>query len=160
MTAADDTEAHSPNAVDASSKRRLRLWLQLLRVTRITENHLREQMRVHHDTTLPRFDVLAALSRRPEGMKMNELSRMLLVSNGNVTGVVDRLIGDGLVSRHVPEHDRRTIQVALTAKGRKQFEILARDHEREIAARFAGIGDADAERLTAMLKGLRPQDKP
>ncbi len=137
-----------------ASKQRLRMWIQLLRATRSAENHLREYLRVHHETTLPRFDVMAALYRRPEGLMMTELSRMLLVSNGNSTTVVDRLIKDGLVRRKVPDHDRRSVQVALTAKGVKTFEGWARDHEREIAFHFSDIKDEDAEAITAILKRL------
>ena len=84
---------------DPLSKRRLKIWIRLLGVTRAAESHLRGFLRVKHDTTLPRFDVMAALYRRREGMTMGELSRVLLVSNGNSTTVVDRLEQDGLVKR-------------------------------------------------------------
>ena len=87
---------------------------------------MREYLRLKHDTTLPRFDVMAALYRRREGVTMSELSRMLLVSNGNATAVVDRLEGDGLVARTPSEVDRRTVFVALTAEGLKQFEVHGR----------------------------------
>ena len=89
------------------SKRRLKMWIRLLGVTRSAENGLREYLRVTHETTLPRFDVMAALFRRREGVTMSELSRMLLVSNGNATAVVDRLEGEGLVLR-TPGTWRRT----------------------------------------------------
>jgi DNA-binding MarR family transcriptional regulator len=84
---------------DPLSKRRLKLWIRLLGVTRAAEGHLREHLRTRHDTTLPRFDVMAALWRRREGVTMSDLSRMLLVSNGNATAVVDRLEKDGLARR-------------------------------------------------------------
>src|SRR5690606_31826511 len=96
------------------SKRRLKAWIRLLRVTRAAENRLREFLRVRHGTTLPRFDVMAALYRRREGLTMSELSRMLLVSNGNATAVVDRLEAEGLARRTPSEADRRTVFVALT----------------------------------------------
>ena len=99
------------------SKARLRLWVRLLRVTRGAENGLREWLRTTHNTTLPRFDVMAALYRRREGVTMSELSRMLLVSNGNATAVVDRLEGEGLVLRTPSAVDRRTVHVALTVDG-------------------------------------------
>ena len=82
---------------DPLSKRRLKMWIRLLGVTRAAQSQLREFLRVQHDTTLPRFDVMAALYRRRDGVTMTELSRMLLVSNGNATTVVDRLENDGLV---------------------------------------------------------------
>ena len=141
------------------SKQRLRLWIHLLRATRRSENHMREYLRVNHETTLPRFDVMATLYRHSDGMMMTELSRMLLVSNGNATAVVDRLIKDGLVRRRVPKADRRSVMVTLTAKGLKTFETWAIDHEREVATQFSEINDADAEAMIAMLKRLSRKDE-
>ena len=119
------------------SKRRLKLWIRLLGVTRGAENRLREYLRVEHGTTLPRFDVMAALFRRRDGVTMSELSRMLLVSNGNATAVVDRLEAEGLVRRTPSETDRRTVYVALTETGLASFETLAADHERAVDAIFS-----------------------
>jgi enoyl-CoA hydratase/carnithine racemase len=131
------------------------------------ESHLREFLRLDHDTTLPRFDVLAALYRRRDGVTMTELSRMLLVSNGNATTVVDRLESDGYVRRTPSETDRRTVFVALTPPGVTLFERLAEEHEREIAPAVrravrgrSGPSDRDPQTygrggMTA-LAGLRP----
>lgn len=141
---------------DPLSKRRLKMWIRLLGVTRVAEAELREFLRVKHDTTLPRFDVMAALYRRRDGVTMTELSRMLLVSNGNATTVVDRLEKDGLVRRTPSETDRRTVFVALTADGLAQFEGLAADHEAEVSRRFAGLSEADLETLTDILKRMGP----
>ena len=139
------------------SKRRLKLWIRMLAVTRSAEANLREYLRVNHDTTLPRFDVLAALYRRRDGCTMSELSRMLLVSNGNATTVVDRLEKDGLVARRPSETDRRTIYVALTPEGLTQFEGLASGHEAEVAKIFEHLDEADVDRLTEILKrAVRP----
>ncbi len=137
------------------SKRRLKMWIRLLAVTRAAENHLREHLRVNHDTTLPRFDVMAALWRRRDGVTMSELSRLLLVSNGNATTVVDRLESDGLVARRPSETDRRIVHVALTAEGVKTFETLAAGHEAEVAQLFAGLSDADIDTITDILKRAR-----
>lgn len=134
------------------SKRRLKLWIRLLSVTRGAESSLREFLRVQHGSTLPRFDVMAALYRRREGCSMSELSRMLLVSNGNVTTVVDRLEADEMVERRPSESDRRTVFVSLTPQGLQHFEALARDHEAEVAKIFAGLDDADVDALTEILK--------
>ena len=139
---------------DPASNRRLKMWIRLLRVTRTSESHLREFLRVKHDTTLPRFDVLAALYRRRDGVTMSELSRMLLVSNGNATAVVDRLEADGSVRRTPSEADRRTVFVALTAAGLAQFERLAAEHETEVGQVFAGVSDTDLENLTEILKRM------
>lgn len=137
------------------SKRRLKLWIRLLGVVRASESHLRDYLRVTHETTLPRFDVLAALYRRREGVTMSELSRMLLVSNGNATAVVDRLESDGLVLRSPSESDRRTVFVALTPDGLARFETLAVGHEREVDRLFAGLSEAELDILTDVLKRMR-----
>jgi DNA-binding MarR family transcriptional regulator len=139
---------------DALSKRRLKMWIRLLGVTRAAEGELREFLRVQHGTTLPRFDVMAALYRRREGVTMSELSRMLLVSNGNATTVVDRLEADGLVRRTPSETDRRTVFVALTAEGLAQFEGLTAGHEAEVARMFGSLSEADLEALTDILKRM------
>jgi DNA-binding MarR family transcriptional regulator len=136
------------------SKHRLKLWIRLLGVTRAAENHLREFLRLNHATTLPRFDVLAALYRRRDGVMMSELSRMLLVSNGNATAVVDRLETDGLVKRKASDADRRSVLVALTPLGLQQFETLAAEHESEINRLFAELSEADVETLTSILKRI------
>lgn len=140
--------------MSALSKRRLKMWIRLLGVTRAAEGSLREFLRVKHGTTLPRFDVMAALYRRRDGVTMSELSRMLLVSNGNATTVVDRLEADGLVRRAPSDLDRRTVYVALTPEGLRAFEGLAADHEAEVDHLFAGLDESDLDRLTDILKRL------
>jgi DNA-binding MarR family transcriptional regulator len=136
------------------SKRRLKMWIRLLGVTRVAESHLREFLRTAHKTTLPRFDVMAALYRRREGVTMSELSRMLLVSNGNATAVVDRLEADGLVLRTPSDSDRRTVFVALTPEGLAQFEGLAGEHEVEVDKLFSALTGAELDLLTGLLKRM------
>jgi DNA-binding MarR family transcriptional regulator len=148
------TAPTAPPAAAPLSKRRLKMWIRLLGVTRASESRLREFLRVRHDTTLPRFDVMAALYRRRDGVTMSELSRMLLVSNGNATTVVDRLEADGLVRRTPSEADRRTIFVALTPDGLATFEGLAADHEAEVARLFSTLSEADLDTLTDILKRM------
>lgn len=114
---------------DPASKERLRLWLRILSAQRVIENEVRERLRVEHDTTLPRFDVMAALYRNEEGLKMSELSGELRVSNGNVTGIVDRLVNDGLIVRALVPGDRRAMLVRLTDEGRTTFAGMAEAHE-------------------------------
>ncbi|NJM82205.1 MAG: MarR family transcriptional regulator [Tabrizicola sp.] len=130
------------------------MWVRLLGATRATESHLREHLRVNHATTLPRFDVMAALYRRREGVTMSELSRMLLVSNGNATAVVDRLEADGLVRRRPSQTDRRTVFASLTPEGLTEFEGLAAGHEAEVAKVFAALPDADVDAMTDILKRM------
>lgn len=139
---------------DPLSKRRLKMWIRLLGVTRAAEGQLREYLRLTHDTTLPRFDVMAALWRRRDGVTMSELSRMLLVSNGNATTVVDRLEKDGLVQRRPSETDRRTVYVALTDRGAQVFEGWAAGHEAELNRIFEDMDEADLDALTAILKRM------
>ena len=136
------------------SKRRLKSWIRLLGVTRSVEAELREFLRLKHDTTLPRFDVLAALWRRRDGVTMSELSRLLLVSNGNATAVVDRLEKDGLVARRSSETDRRTVYVALTPEGLARFETYAEGHEAEVDRLFAGLTESEIDLLTDILKRM------
>ena len=143
---------------DPLSKRRLKMWIRLLGVTRAAEGQLREFLRVNHNTTLPRFDVLDALYRRREGVTMSELSRMLLVSNGNATTVVDRLEKDRLVQRSASQTDRRTVFVALTAMGLQQFETLAAEHEHEVNALFGSLSETELETLTGVLKRMGKGD--
>lgn len=145
---------------DPLSKRRLKTWIRLLGVTRSSESHLREFLRLKHDTTLPRFDVMAALWRRRDGVTMSELSRMLLVSNGNATAVVDRLEKDGLARRTPSEADRRTIYVALTDEGLRVFEGLATEHEQEVNALFGDLSEADLDMLTEIFKRMGKGEKP
>ncbi|WP_259274311.1 MarR family winged helix-turn-helix transcriptional regulator [Sulfitobacter mediterraneus] len=146
MTAQSD-----PSRPDLS-RRRLRTWIRLLRLTRGTENQLREYLRVTHDTTLPRFDVMAALYRNQSPMKMTALSKMLLVSNGNASTIVNRLEKDGLVERVSPEKDRRVVNVTLTAEGSAQFEVQAKGHEAMVNDLFDGLEDADLDQIRDLLR--------
>ena len=129
------------------SKDRLRVWLRLLKVTRSVEAELRERMRLGWGMTLPRFDVMAALARSGDGLKMTDLSGALRVSNGNVTGIVDRLVADGLVERRAVAGDRRAMRVSLTEAGRALFADMAGAHEGWLDGILSG---ADAAGLRAL----------
>jgi DNA-binding MarR family transcriptional regulator len=140
-------------AVEPASKQRLRLWLRLLRTSRAIEAQLRERLRVDFDTTLPKFDVLAALDRRGVGMTMTELSRFLMVSNGNVTGIIDRLVAEGMVVRRPHAEDRRAIFVHLTVKGARQFVAMAKAHEAWIDEMLGHFGGQETQIMLALLSG-------
>ena len=142
-------------SIEPASKERLRLWIRLLRATRTIESELRERLRTEFNTTLPRFDVMAALYRAPGGMLMSDLSRFLLVSNGNVTGIVDRLVSEGLVTRARRNGDRRTSMVRLTEAGTAEFEKLAAAHEGWIGELLGGVSGKDTRQLGAMLEAFR-----
>ena len=141
----------------SASKARLRLWLRVLKVSHIIERELRERLRVEFDTTLPRFDVMAALYRAEKGLNMSELSGVLRVSNGNVTGIVDRLVDDGLIMRIPVEGDRRAMIVRLTKKGRAHFSDLAEAHEGWVSELLRSVDVPDAETLIAQLAAIGRQ---
>jgi DNA-binding MarR family transcriptional regulator len=136
------------------SKQRLRLWVRLLRTSRAIEGELRERLRLTFQITLPQFDVMAALARAEDGMTMTELSRMLMVSNGNVTGIVDRLVADKLVLRKAPAEDRRAIIVRLTPKGISQFDAMAKVHEDWVDKLLSDFGGVEVEAMIQHLDGL------
>ncbi|MEL6452321.1 MAG: MarR family transcriptional regulator [Pseudomonadota bacterium] len=138
----------------SASKDRLRLWLRLLKATRLIEARLRERLRSEFDTTLPRFDLMAALSRHPDGLKMSALSGVLRVSNGNVTGIVDRLTVERLVERVPVPGDRRAMVVRLTPAGQAEFARQAADHERWVDELLAGFSADEARRLATRLAAL------
>jgi DNA-binding MarR family transcriptional regulator len=129
----------------------LRLWLRLLTCTQIVEKQVRSRLRDRFDTTLPRFDLMAQLERAPEGLKMNELSRRMMVTGGNVTGITDQLVAEGLVERIDVAGDRRAYRVRLTARGRKLFNEMARQHEDWIVEAFSGLADKDISTLHRLL---------
>lgn len=140
--------------VDALSRRRLRTWIRLLRLTKGAENHIREYLRVNHNSTLPRFDVMAALHRHGKPMKMSALSRELLVSNGNATAVVERLEKEKLAERAPSQEDRRVVMVQMTEKGRAAFEEQATGHEAEVNAYFAALGPEELNTIRDLLKRI------
>jgi DNA-binding MarR family transcriptional regulator len=136
------------------SKQRLRLWLRLLRATRAMESDLRERLRVRFGITLPQFDVMAALYRKADGITMTELSRMLIVSNGNVTGIIDRLVADRLVARRPAADDRRSFLVRLTPKGEQRFNIVAKAHQEWVDRLLSGLDGDQAEMIIHHIDGL------
>ncbi|HSV84259.1 MAG TPA: MarR family transcriptional regulator [Ramlibacter sp.] len=129
----------------------LRLWLRLLTCTQIVEKQVRSGLRERFDTTLPRFDLMAQLERAPDGLKMNELSRRMMVTGGNVTGITDQLVNEGLVERIDVEGDRRAYRVRLTAKGRKQFNDMAQQHESWIVDAFSALTGKEIGTLHRLL---------
>lgn len=140
---------------DPHSKGSLRLWLRLLSCSMVIERRLRTRVEEDFSSTLPRFDVLAALERQPDGLTMSQLSAALLVSNGNVTGIVNRLIDERMVVRTVESGDRRVATVRLTRKGKDTFQRMARAHEHWLDTAFADLSDAQMEQLMKLLGALR-----
>lgn len=140
---------------DSLATQRLRLWLQMLKATRLIEGLLRERLRTDFDTTLPRFDVLATLHSNPGGMKMSELSSHLVVSNGNVTGVVNKLVEDGLLQRENLASDRRAFLVRITPKGRSLMEEMIAAHRSWVDDLFGSVGEADIARAISIMIDIR-----
>ena len=132
-------------------KTELRLWLRLLTCTTLIENDVRRRLRETFDVTLPRFDLLAQLDRTPNGMTLGELSQRMMVSNGNITGLVERLVEQGLVRRKPSPTDRRVQVVSLTAEGRRSFRTMARANGDWIGEIFADLSAADIEALMKLL---------
>ncbi len=133
-------------------KRSLRLWLRLLTCTTTIEQTISQRLRDAFDTTLPRFDLLAALDRAGEpGLTMGGAADRLMVSNGNVTGLAQRLKADGLVET-MPGADRRVQRLRLTAAGRTRFAVMAAAHERWIEALFADLDETEADDLARLLE--------
>ncbi len=140
----------------------VRLWLRLLTCTTVIEKRLKRGFADQYDMTLPRFDVMAALDRHPEGMTMGQLSQALLVSNGNVTGVVQALVRDRHVSLAPSPTDGRSSIVRLSQSGRECFIGLAEAHHEWIDAMLAGLGHEDRgqlHRLLGVLKDSLAADK-
>lgn len=163
-----ETRATSEHAPD------LRLWLRTLACTNLIENHIRSCLRAEFGITLPRFDLMAQLERSPQGLKMGELSKRMMVTGGNVTGITDQLVAEGLVVREDSPKDRRAYIVKLTPQGRQTFRKMAEEHEKWVVELFAGMEEqqrgqlydllallktsaaAVAERTRAALKAARP----
>ena len=139
----------------ANGKASLRLWLRLLTCSTMIEREVRARLRREFDATLPRFDMMAALERAPDGLSMGELSRRLMVSNGNVTGVADRLAREGLVRRWSPPADRRSSRLALTARGGKEFGAMAKAHQGWIEEMLTGLNAAERDSLMALLARVK-----
>ncbi|SIT06698.1 transcriptional regulator, MarR family [Roseivivax lentus] len=148
------------DASQGDAKEHLRLWLRLLKTSRRIEAVLRDRLRTEFDTTLPRFDVLAALARFEDGLKMSALSDVLRVSNGNVTGIVDRLVEDGLVTRIRVPGDRRASLVRLTGKGSTEFARQAAAHESWIGEMLGALSPEDAAHLSVQLDAISPSEAP
>ncbi len=132
-------------------KDELRLWLRLFACKEVIESEVRRRLRDSFDVTLPRFDLMAQLYRAPKAMTLGELSQRMMVSNGNVTGLVDRLLEQGLVSRRPSPKDRRAQLVSLTVEGRRFFRAMARANGDWIAEMLADLSADDIETLMRLL---------
>lgn len=132
-----------------------RLWLRMLSCCNLIENEVRSRLRSEFQTTLPRFDLMAQLTLAPKGMKMSELSRLMMVTNGNVTGITDQLEREGLVERLKDARDRRSSLIRLTTKGKRTFRKLQQAHETWIQSLLGGTAPSTRETLFDLLGELK-----
>jgi len=133
----------------------LRIWLRLLTCTQLIERRVRSGLREEFATTLPRFDLMAQLERHREGLKMNELSRLLMVTGGNITAIVDQLEKEGQVERLDDSADRRAFRIRLTRTGEKSFLEMARAHERWVVELLGGLSRKEHDELLKLLAKLK-----
>ena len=129
----------------------IRLWLRLLTCTTLIEGEVRSRLRERFDVTLPRFDLMAQLDKAPDGMTLSDVSKRMMVSNGNVTGLVERLVESGHLDRKTSESDRRVQVIRLTKIGRAEFRKMAAEHESWIAGIFADLSAKDVRDLMRLL---------
>ncbi len=151
MTNNLDLEARLHGTAHSEHPQELRLWLRLLTCTQLIEKQIRTELRLQFDTTLPRFDLMAQLERNPEGLKMNDLSRRMMVSGGNITGITDQLVTEALVERMAVDGDRRSFRIKLTAKGQASFAEMAAAHENWIVDAFAALKNSEITHLRKLL---------
>ena len=135
----------------------IRLWLRMLATNRLVETRTRRLLQERFATTLPRFDLMAQLERVPRGLKMGELSKRMMVTGGNVTGITDMLEDEGLVERVADPADRRAWVVRLTPAGRRAFTAMAQQHERWIVESFAGLSGREMSVMATLLARLKTQ---
>lgn len=140
----------NPNGRDS-----LRLWLQLITLTTVVEKKIRRNLKMEFETTLPRFDIMATLERSSKKMTMGELTKKLLVSKGNVTGVVASLVKQGLLKRERDEGDKRTHYLSLTARGRREFAKQAKAHQSWINDYFSGLEKGQLSAMVDQLSKLK-----
>ena len=148
---ASDRELGREAGISPDDHQAIRLWLRLLTCTQLIEKQVRAELRERFDTTLPRFDLMAQLERSQDGLKMKELSRRMMVTGGNITGITDQLVSEGLVERLPVAGDRRAFRVRLTARGRKSFADMAQQHEGWIVEAFGGLSALELDALHQLL---------
>jgi len=150
----DDAEAivrHEPEG----RKAELRLWLRLLTTTNLVSNEIRRRLRAEFNVTLPQFDLLSQLERESGGLRLSDLSKRMMVTPGNLTGLVDRLVAEGQIAREQMPDDRRVVMVRMTDQGRREFSRMARAHQHWLAAMFSGLPPQEQMLLTQELAVLK-----
>jgi DNA-binding MarR family transcriptional regulator len=155
--------ADRESAVVEDDRLQLRLWLRLLTCADLIEDRVRGRLRTEFATSLPRFDVLAQLDRAAGGLTLSALSSRLMVSNGNVTGLIEAMARDGLVERRQNPADGRSALISATAAGQALFARMAPAHQGWIDGLMAGMSRAEmvlALELLGKLKQSVRDEKP
>ena len=132
-----------------------RAWLGLLRCFSSIDRVLMRRFSEKFNSSLPRYDVLTALALSPNGLTMGELASSLMVTKGNITGVVSRLKQDGLVRKITSRSDRRIQSVTLSAEGRTLWDAMHADYDETVSAIFSGQSSEELDALTEMLENTR-----
>jgi len=156
---ADTAGLDFETSLQAEDKPELRVWLRLLTCSTMIEQRVRSSLRQDFETTLPRFDILAQLDRAESDMTMGQLSSQLMVSNGNITGLVDRLVQEGFVLRKPAPDDRRTQLVSLTAQGKAAFQDMVPEHEAWIVDMMSDLDRDEMNELLRLLGRLKSSVK-
>lgn len=158
---ADATRTKAAQVVDMESRlthdhhQPLKLWLRMLSCTVRIETEIRTRLRNEFGITLPRFDLMAQLERHPEGLRMGELSKRMMVTGGNITGIAEQLVQEKLVVRVPDENDRRAYSVKLTASGRRAFSRMAAAHEEWITELLGGVSSKEKGKLIELLSQIK-----
>ena len=153
--AAPDRLADRESIARSEDHHALRIWLRLLTCTQLIERQVRSRLREQFGSTLPRFDLMAQLERHRDGLKMNELSRLLMVTGGNITAIVDQLEAEGLVERLDHAGDRRAFRIRLTRAGERSFAEMARAHEEWVVELLAGLSRREQDDLLKLLAKVK-----
>jgi DNA-binding MarR family transcriptional regulator len=157
----DDSHRETAQIIDMESRltqdhhQSLKLWLRMLSCTTLIEGEIRSRLRSEFGITLPRFDLMAQLERHPDGLRMGELSKRMMVTGGNITGITDQLEQEKLVVRVPDPKDRRAYSVKLTAAGRRAFERMAAVHEGWIAELLGGLSVQEKTKLIQLLSQVK-----
>ena len=157
----DEGEKGAASGIDLATRltgehhQSLKLWLRMLSCTVRIENEIRSRLRTAFGITLPRFDLMAQLERHPEGLRMGELSRRMMVTGGNVTGITDQLEREGLVARVPDPQDKRAFAVRLTPAGQEAFAAMAKVHEGWVEELLGHVALEDKEQLIRLLSGMK-----
>ena len=157
MSKTTDIENNSDHEtrISEDDHRALRLWLRILTCSNLVESDLRGLLRTEFKTTLPRFDLLAQLERVPEGLTMGELSKRMMVSGGNISGITSQLVDEGLVTRKPVPNNRRTFIVKLTTKGDRYFKKLSDKHENWVIKMFSHLTETEMQTMMDILRKLK-----